>query len=135
MSEIWNKLREEAEIVATKERILSKILTEYVLERSSLADALSWRISERLAKGSVPANDLKELLFSSFKDSPSILVPPMRIRSSFQEVGLSSGPVNPLMPLPIHLGYHSQVHPELVATLLSSPLVWWTTDLTAHLVG
>ena len=73
MSEIWNKLREEAENVATKERILSKIITEYVLERSSLADALSWRLSERLAKGSVPANDLKELLFSSFKDSPSIL--------------------------------------------------------------
>ena len=41
MSEIWKKLRDEAEIIAAKERILSKILTEYILERSSFADALS----------------------------------------------------------------------------------------------
>tara|TARA_A100001015_G_scaffold157118_1_gene174346 strand:+ start:1738 stop:2544 length:807 start_codon:yes stop_codon:yes gene_type:complete len=73
MSEIWNKLREEAECIAAKERILSKILTEYVLERNCFADALSWRLSKRLAKDSVPANDLKELLFSSFTNSPKIL--------------------------------------------------------------
>ena len=36
MSETWNKLREEASVIASKERILSKILTEYVLERESL---------------------------------------------------------------------------------------------------
>ena len=73
MSEIWNKLREEASIIASKERILSKILTEYVLERESFEDALSWRLSTRLAKGSVPANDLRELLLSSFIESETIL--------------------------------------------------------------
>ena len=73
MSEIWNTLKQEAETVASKERILSKIVTEYVLERNSFADALSWRLSERLAKGLVPASDLKELLFSCFNDSPKIL--------------------------------------------------------------
>ena len=72
MSEIWNKLREEASVIASKERILSKILTEYVLERESFEDALSWRLSTRLAKGSVPANDLKELLLSSFTNSDKI---------------------------------------------------------------
>ena len=72
-SEIWNTLRVEAETVASKERILSKILTEYVLERNSFADALSWRLSERLAMGSVPASDLKDLLLSCFHDSPKIL--------------------------------------------------------------
>ena len=40
MSETWNKLREEASIIASKERILSKILTEYVLEKESFEDAL-----------------------------------------------------------------------------------------------
>jgi serine O-acetyltransferase len=73
MSETWNKLREEASVIASKERILSKILTEYVLERESFEDALSWRLSTRLAKGSVPANDLKELLLSSFTNSGEIL--------------------------------------------------------------
>ena len=73
MSETWNKLREEASIIASKERILSKILTEYVLERESFEDALSWRLSTRLAKGSVPANDLRELLLSSFIESETIL--------------------------------------------------------------
>ena len=73
MSEIWGKLREEASKIASTERILSKIITEYVLERKSFADALSWRISSRLATGSVPANDLKELLFSSFEKSDSII--------------------------------------------------------------
>ena len=72
MSETWNKLREEASVIASKERILSKILTEYVLERESFEDALSWRLSTRLAKGSVPANDLKELLLSSFTNSEKI---------------------------------------------------------------
>ena len=40
MSETWNILREEASVIASKERILSKILTEYVLERESFEDAL-----------------------------------------------------------------------------------------------
>ena len=58
---VWKSLLEEARSVASRERILSKILTEYVLERDSLADALSWRLSSRLAKGSVPETDLREL--------------------------------------------------------------------------
>ena len=39
----------------------------------SFEDALSWRLSTRLAKGSVPANDLRELLLSSFIESETIL--------------------------------------------------------------
>ena len=40
---MWSKLREEATSLASRERILSKILTELILERESLSDALSWR--------------------------------------------------------------------------------------------
>ena len=58
---VWKALFEEAQSVASKERILSKVLIEYVLERESLGDALSWRLSSRLAKGSVPETDLREL--------------------------------------------------------------------------
>ena len=73
MSETWEQLCKEAAGIASTERILSKILTEFVLERHSFADALSWRLSSRLAKGSVPANDLRELLYSSFNHSEVIL--------------------------------------------------------------
>lgn len=73
MSETWDIIREEAIAIASKERILSKILSEYVIERKSFEDALSWRLSARLAKGSVPANDLRELLLGCFVDSKSIL--------------------------------------------------------------
>ena len=73
MSETWEIIREEAIAIASKERILSKILSEYVIERKSFEDALSWRLSARLAKGSVPANDLRELLLGCFVDSKSIL--------------------------------------------------------------
>ncbi len=68
-SDIWSSLRAEAEHVASMERILSKVLLEFVLERESLVDALSWRLSSRLAKGSVPESDLRELIKECFSSS------------------------------------------------------------------
>lgn len=85
MSSTWSVLKEEAAAVASKERILSKILTEYVLERSSFADALSWRLSSRLAKGSVPAHDLRELLFSTYQHSGNILFKVEKDLHAFKE--------------------------------------------------
>lgn len=70
---VWKSLLEEARSVASKERILSKVLTEYVLERDSLADALSWRLSSRLAKGSVPETDLRELFNECHLGSDELL--------------------------------------------------------------
>ena len=66
---IWESLRSEALKVAEKERILAKILNEFVLERENLEDALSWRLSSRLAKGSVPENDLRDLFRKTLSDS------------------------------------------------------------------
>ena len=66
---IWETLRSEALKVAEKERILAKILNEFVLERENLEDALSWRLSSRLAKGSVPENDLRDLFRKTLSDS------------------------------------------------------------------
>ena len=83
MSIVWRELCDEAKVIAAKERILSKVLTECVLERDSFADALSWRLSNRLAKGSVPANDVRELLLVSFISSDAIL---MQIEADLQAV-------------------------------------------------
>ena len=50
-SSIWNALKAEAEQTSASEPILSGILSEYILDRNDLIDALSWRVSSRLAKG------------------------------------------------------------------------------------
>ena len=72
-SSVWQSLRDEATAVASRERILAKVLTEYVLERISLEDALSWRLSTRLAKGTVPENDLRELFKNAYAADPTII--------------------------------------------------------------
>ena len=71
--EVWNTLRQEAEAVAAKERILSKVLTEFVLERDSFADALGWRLAARLGRSSVPETDLRELIRDAFLDDSESL--------------------------------------------------------------
>ena len=73
IEEVWIDLRQEAERVATKERILSKVLTEFVLERDSLPDALGWRLAARLGRSSVPEQDLRELVRDAFLDEPELL--------------------------------------------------------------
>lgn len=72
-SSVWQSLRNEATSVASRERILAKVLTEYVLERNSLEDALSWRLSARLAKGTVPESDLRVLFHDAYTTDPSII--------------------------------------------------------------
>ena len=70
---IWNSLVIEAKSVASKERILSKVLTEFILERKSLPDALGWRLAARLVKNSVPENDIRELIKEAFEGDSEIL--------------------------------------------------------------
>ena len=72
-SSVWQSLRDKASAVASRERIMAKVLTEYVLERTSLEDALSWRLSSRLAKGTVPESDLRDLFFSAYRADTSII--------------------------------------------------------------
>jgi serine O-acetyltransferase len=66
--EVWTTLQQEAEKVAAKELILSKVLTEFVLDRDSFADALGWRLASRLGRSSVPEKDLRELIRDAFLD-------------------------------------------------------------------
>jgi serine O-acetyltransferase len=73
IEEVWMALRQEAERVATKERILSKVLTEFVLDRDSLPDALGWRLAARLGRSSVPEQDLRELVRDAFLPEPELL--------------------------------------------------------------
>ena len=73
IEKVWMALRQEAERVARKERILSKVLTEFVLDRDALADALGWRLAARLGRSAVPEQDLRELVRDAFLDEPELL--------------------------------------------------------------
>lgn len=73
ISSVWPFLIREASVVASKEPILAKILSEFVIDRSSLEDALSWRLSSRLSKGTLPESDLRGLFFSAYKNDSTII--------------------------------------------------------------
>jgi len=70
---VWKILLKEAKTVAAKERILSKVIVEYILDRESLADALGWRLASRLVKSSVPENDIRELIKKAFDEDNDLL--------------------------------------------------------------
>ncbi len=72
--EIWKNLIEEAEKVSKAEPFLADVLSEFVLDRSGFLDALSWRVSSRLAKGSVPEAALRELFCDSFSSGEDVLL-------------------------------------------------------------
>ena len=70
---VWEILVNEAKVVASKERILSKVLTEFILERENLAEALGWRLAARLVKNSVPESDIRDLIKTAFESDQEIL--------------------------------------------------------------
>ena len=70
---VWEILVNEAKEVASKERILSKVLTEFILERENLAEALGWRLAARLVKNSVPESDIRDLIKTAFESDQEIL--------------------------------------------------------------
>ncbi len=83
ISPVWHTLRKEASAVALREPILAKVLNEYVFERNSLEDALSSRLSSRLAIGNVPENDLRELFLEAYRSDSAIIA---AIERDFQAV-------------------------------------------------
>ncbi|MDG1138730.1 MAG: serine O-acetyltransferase [Opitutales bacterium] len=70
----WESLQREAELTATKEPILSNVLGEFVLDRTSFLDALSWRVASRLAKGTISESDLRSLFQDCFSHNTETLV-------------------------------------------------------------
>ena len=73
-SKVWQNLIGEAKEVAAKEKILSRVLTEFILERENLSDALGWRLAARLVKNSVPESDIRELIKTTFEENGVLIV-------------------------------------------------------------
>jgi serine O-acetyltransferase len=70
---IWTQLRQQAETVAAEEPALRALLDKVILERASLEEALSIRLSQKLAYHAVSENDLREVFLEAFADNARIL--------------------------------------------------------------
>lgn len=69
---IWIEIREKAEELAATEPALSPLAEEVILTRSSLEEALSVRLSRKLAYHATPEGYLKEIFSEAFSSDPSI---------------------------------------------------------------
>lgn len=69
---IWNTIRQDAELVSQREPALSNLLQEVVLRRSNLEEALSVRLSRKLAYHSTPEGYLKDIFQETFNANPTI---------------------------------------------------------------
>lgn len=70
--EIWQELKREAENVARREPALSGLMNEVILQRHSLQEALSVRLSRKLAYHATPEGYLKEVFMEAFDQDPNL---------------------------------------------------------------
>lgn len=69
---LWQNLRREAEKAARREPALAGLMNEVVLSRHSLDEALSVRLSRKLAYHATPEGYLKEVFLEAFSADPHI---------------------------------------------------------------
>lgn len=69
---VWETLYAEAATVAAKEPALEDLLREVILGRDSLEDALSVRLSRKLAYHATPEGYLKEVFTEAFTNDPNL---------------------------------------------------------------
>ena len=72
-SSIWNALKAEAEQTSASEPILSGIYSLNIFSTGTTIDALSWRVSSRLAKWTVSESELRDLFKDCFSSDTTIL--------------------------------------------------------------
>lgn len=70
---IWDPLRQQAEEAARREPALKSLIEEVILNRNSLEESLSVRLSRKLAYHATPEGYLKEVFLESFQSNPEII--------------------------------------------------------------
>lgn len=71
---MWQRLQAEAAECAAREPALRGLLEDVILERAGLAEALSVRLSRKLAYHSTPEGYLKDTFAAAFAAEPALLV-------------------------------------------------------------
>jgi len=69
---LWDELRQEATNISHREPALTGLMSEVVLQRHSLEEALSVRLSRKLAYHATPEGYLKEVFMEAFRADPRI---------------------------------------------------------------
>lgn len=69
---IWNAIREEVTFQVANEPILASFLHATILNHAVLEDALSFHLAAKLEGPSLPAMLVRELMDSTFNESPAI---------------------------------------------------------------
>ncbi|MFB9901245.1 serine O-acetyltransferase [Cerasicoccus arenae] len=80
---LWQELRLEAENVARREPALSGLMSEVILQRHSLEEALSVRLSRKLAYHATPEGYLKDVFMEAFHADPHL---GQQVRNDIQAV-------------------------------------------------
>lgn len=70
---LWETLRTEATAAAAKEPALAGLMNDFVLEPDSFCEALSLRLSRKLAYHTAPEGYLREVFQETFNRAPHIL--------------------------------------------------------------
>ncbi len=70
---IWDPLRQEAEEAVRREPALKSLIEEVILNRNSLEDSLSVRLSRKLAYHATPEGYLKEVFQEAFASDPKVI--------------------------------------------------------------
>lgn len=70
---LWAILRDEAAAAAAREPALSSLMEDIILKPATLCEALSVRLSRKLAYHATPENYLKDIFHEAFQQTPEIL--------------------------------------------------------------
>ena len=69
----WDKIREEAVIMAAEEPMLASFFHSTILNHDSLRSALSFQLANKLASAVMPAMVLREVIETALAAQPDIL--------------------------------------------------------------
>ncbi len=71
---LWARLRQEAEDAFARERTLSPLFVNSILNRSNFEDAVIHRVAARLGNDVVPSSSIIDAFSEALADDPSIAV-------------------------------------------------------------
>ena len=69
----WGEIRYEASQIVAREQALKPLLDETVLDRSSFAECLTYRLARKLVNHSTSVKVLHEVFIETFTHEPMIL--------------------------------------------------------------
>lgn len=72
-SEVWPRLRAEAQVALESEPALRSLLHSGVLRHQDLASALSYQLARKLGSPETPAMSLRDIVIQALEDDPTIL--------------------------------------------------------------